>query len=84
MNLLNKLIDAQMSCNLCGTPGVFTCDCWIRQSCPRCGKVKWYARGPEIDPVNARELHVECLDCDPEQSTGLIYRDRAGREVPLE
>lgn len=78
-----RLIDATVTCIVCnasGPPG--TCDCHIRQQCPKCGKALWYRR-EAIDPLSAKTLTVECLACDPEQVGSIVYADRDGRELPI-
>jgi hypothetical protein len=83
MSAINRLIDAQMKSLLCGTPGVFSCDCHICQRCTGCGRTKWYER-EATDPPSARDLHFRCPGCNPLQDDGPIYFDRLGRVIPLD
>lgn len=79
---IDRMIDAAVSCVKCGTPGVGTCDCWVKLECPSCRRWKWADRD-NTDPPGTRRVRAVCDRC-PKDAAVIDYFDAQGRQIDLE
>lgn len=77
---IHTLIDAGVKCGKCGTPGVGTCDCWVKLECPKCKRTLTVERD-ETDPANCARIVTSCPECNRGDFALVDYFDAEGRQI---